>query len=120
MQRILVAVILILACLFDENQAQTVPPDRRVNCDPFPGGDQQRCLSRGCIYDTSLDPVILSCRVINSFVRTPQQYPYVTFLLIPAILSQAEGTLSCSKNLHQASTIRMEQTFKSWSFPITK
>uniref|UniRef100_A0A914EBC2 P-type domain-containing protein n=1 Tax=Acrobeloides nanus TaxID=290746 RepID=A0A914EBC2_9BILA len=56
MQRILVAVILILACKVDENQAQTVPPDRRVNCDPFPGGNQQRCLSRGCIYDTSLDP----------------------------------------------------------------
>ena len=59
-QRILVPVILILACIVNENQAQTVPPDRRVNCDPFPGGDQQRCLSRGCIYDTSLDPVILS------------------------------------------------------------
>jgi hypothetical protein len=67
MQRILVAVILILACLVDENQAQTVPQDRRVNCDPFPDGDQQRCLSRGCIYDTSLDPVILYGRVINSF-----------------------------------------------------
>jgi hypothetical protein len=58
--RYFIPVILTISSLFVINNAEdeTVPKNKRIDCFPEPGGDQQGCLNRNCIYDTTgVDPV---------------------------------------------------------------
>jgi hypothetical protein len=47
--------------LFVYNKVQSNSRNSRIDCYPEPGVSQQRCLDRGCLYDTNpgYDPVIL-------------------------------------------------------------
>ncbi len=46
---------LLLAILIVLAKAQTVDRNRRIDCYPDPGANQQNCRSRGCIWDTNFN-----------------------------------------------------------------